>query len=66
MEASKTPHDRWARSSFCVANNDCVEIGRTAEAVFVRDSKDPTGCALQFSWQEWVAFAAGVKAGEFD
>jgi len=65
-EASGRLIDRWVRSSFCVADNDCVEVSRTAAGVMVRDSKDPRGALLQFSWPEWRAFAAGVKAGEFD
>jgi hypothetical protein len=66
MGTSKTPQGPWVRSSFCVADNDCVEISRAAEAVFVRDSKDPIGHTLRFSWPEWLAFVAGVKSGEFD
>jgi hypothetical protein len=32
----------------------------------VRDSKNPTGPTLIFTATEWVAFTAGVRAGEFD
>ena len=32
----------------------------------VRDSKDPAGGFLLFTAAEWVAFTAGVRAGEFD
>ena len=35
-------------------------------AVAVRDSKDPDGPRLVVTPDEWRAFAAGVKAGEFD
>ena len=34
-------------------------------AVAVRDSKDPDGPKLAFGLDEWLAFTAGVKAGEF-
>jgi hypothetical protein len=34
--------------------------------VAVRDSKDPDGPALIFTPDEWHAFAAGMKDGEFD
>jgi Domain of unknown function (DUF397) len=37
-----------------------------ASAVAVRDSKDPDGPRLVVTPDEWRAFAAGVKAGEFD
>ena len=53
-------------SSFCNFGG-CVEVGRTAEgAVLVRDTKDRTHQALSFTDEEWTAFVAGVKAGEFD
>jgi hypothetical protein len=45
----------------------CVEVGRTPEgAVLVRDTKDRTREPLTFTDEEWTAFVAGVKAGEFD
>jgi hypothetical protein len=53
-------------SSFCSFGN-CVEVGRSPEgAVVVRDTKDRAQEALIFTDEEWVAFVAGVKAGEFD
>ena len=52
-------------SSFCSFGN-CVEVGRSPEgAVMVRDTKDRAQ-ELTFTDEEWVAFVAGVKAGEFD
>ncbi len=52
-------------SSFCSFGN-CVEVGRSPEgAVMVRDTKDRAQ-ELVFTDEEWVAFVAGVKAGEFD
>jgi hypothetical protein len=32
----------------------------------VRDSKDPDGNVLIYSREEWTAFLAAAKAGEFD
>lgn len=34
--------------------------------VGVRHSKDPDGPVLQFTKEEWYAFLAGAKAGEFN
>jgi len=34
--------------------------------VLVRDSKDREGPVLSFSPDEWAAFTAGVRGGEFD
>ena len=52
-------------SSFCNFGG-CVEVGRTPDgAVLVRDTKD-RALQLAFTDEEWVAFVAGVKNGEFD
>lgn len=54
-------------SSYCNGGG-CVEVGRTSDGpVVVRDSKDPERRAsLVFTAEEWAAFVAGVKNGEFD
>lgn len=53
-------------STHCTYGN-CVEVGRTSDgAVLVRDTKDRAQQALAFTGEEWAAFVAGVKAGEFD
>lgn len=59
----------WTRSSKCGTDHvteQCVEVLRLAEKVAVRDSKDPNGGVLVFSWTEWETFLAGVREGEFD
>ena len=53
-------------SSFCNFGS-CVEVGRSANGtVLVRDTKDDARQTLTFTDEEWTAFVAGVKAGEFD
>jgi len=53
-------------SSFC-SLGDCVEIGRAPSDDFlVRDSKARDRAPLEFTVDEWAAFVAGVKNGEFD
>ncbi len=57
---------QWRKSSFSKQNGNCVELAQLPTGgVAVRDSKDPHGPALQFTRAEWVAFTAGVAAGEF-
>ena len=57
--------DFWV-SSFC-SFGSCVEVGRSPDGtVLVRDTKDRAQQPLTFTDEEWVAFVAGVKAGEFD
>lgn len=47
--------------------DNCVEVGLCeCGQVKVRDSKDPDGTVLSFSADEWDAFTAGVRNGEFD
>jgi hypothetical protein len=56
----------WIKSSLC-GPGECVEVSRPdACTIYVRDSKNPDGANLQFDANEWLAFVAGVKAGEFD
>ncbi|WP_219416610.1 DUF397 domain-containing protein [Pseudonocardia nigra] len=58
----------WVKSSFSGGNNgDCVEVAFVRDGVGVRDSKQHgRGPVLQFTPDEWTAFLAGVRAGEFD
>ncbi len=57
---------RWSKSSRSGAGNNCVEVAHLDTGRAVRDSKNPAGPALMFTAAEWVAFTAGVRAGEFD
>lgn len=55
----------WRKSSRS-GNNGCVEVAFDNAEVAVRDSKDRTGPVLRFNAQEWEAFLAGVRDGEFN
>ena len=61
--------NEWKKSSLR-EDAACVEVRPGFESdypsVTVRDSKDPDGPRLRFHVDEWRAFVAGVKAGEFD
>jgi hypothetical protein len=63
MNGSK-PELRWQRSALC-GNATCIEIAFAEGAVFIRDSKHPDRDPLEFTLEEWNAFAAGVCAGSF-
>jgi len=56
----------WRRSTRC-SQDSCVEVADLPDGgVAVRDSKQSFGGpVLTFSAQEWQAFVAGVRAGEF-
>lgn len=55
----------WHKSSASGAQG-CVEVARSTEHVWVRDSKDPSSPILGFTRLEWAAFLTGVTRGEFE
>ncbi len=56
---------RWRKSSRCESGT-CVEVAHIDGTIAIRDSKDLHGSVLTFSAEEWAAFVAGVRNGEFD
>jgi hypothetical protein len=52
----------WRKSTRC-QNSECVEVGRGAAVVGVRDSQDPDGGQLEVSPAAWAAFTARLKSG---
>lgn len=66
MSGDDTASAAWISSSAC-NNSACVQVAHLPGGmVAIRDSKDPGKPAHLFGRQEWAAFLAGVKAGEFD
>lgn len=59
------PKAVWFKSSYS-ADNGCVEVAVLDDCVGVRDSKDKSGPRLLFTQEEWKAFIAGVRDGEFE
>jgi hypothetical protein len=59
---------QWRKSSFSGGNGgNCVEVASNlADAVGVRDSKDPGGPELAFAPAAWAELTAAVKAGQLD
>lgn len=55
----------WRRSTYC-GNSSCVEVAIKGDEIRIRDSKHLASAALVYNRDEWLAFIAGVKAGEFD
>jgi len=54
---------QWRKSSRSGGQGACVEVTDLAEAVAVRDSKDPTGPKLIFASEVWAAFVEHAKEG---
>ncbi|KUF20078.1 DUF397 domain-containing protein [Streptomyces silvensis] len=65
-----TASPRWFKSSYSNNGGNCVEVAAnlvvTSGVVPVRDSKRPTGPALNFPVDAYASFVSGVKAGWFD
>jgi Domain of unknown function (DUF397) len=56
----------WVKSSLSFANGNCVQIAELPDGqIGIRDSKSPHGPILRFTPDEWDAFTAGVRNGEF-
>ncbi len=60
----------WRKSSKSDnGGGNCVEVGPLADGsgrVAVRHSRRPDGAVIVYTREEWQAFIAGVKEGEFD
>lgn len=60
----------WRISSFSNSGGaSCVEAGPLADGsgrVAVRHSHHPTGSVVVYTREEWNAFLAGARSGEFD
>ena len=51
----------WRVASYTGGQGNCVEVGRSAAAIAVRDTKDEKGPVLQFEFSAWHAFTEHLK-----
>jgi hypothetical protein len=51
----------WRVASYTGGQGNCVEVGRSAAAIAVRDTKDEKGPVLQFELSVWHAFTEHLK-----
>lgn len=58
--------DTWRISSFSGEQGNCVQAKPDGGKIVVRHSKYPGGARIHYTTDEWKAFIAGVKNGEFD
>ena len=60
------PAPRFRISSFCL-DGGCVAVAADPDGgVLVTSSTSPDTATLAFTAEEWHAFLAGVRHGEFD
>ncbi|MFI0721366.1 DUF397 domain-containing protein [Streptomyces sp. NPDC021224] len=56
---------RWYKSSYSNNGGNCVEVAvDVPNIVPVRDSKDTSGPALEFTPTAWTSFVAAVRNGD--
>jgi predicted secreted Zn-dependent protease len=56
---------RWRTSSTC-DGGACVGVARHGEFIIVGNTANPDAGVSRFTAQEWAAFLAGVRHGDFD
>jgi Domain of unknown function (DUF397) len=67
MPASSLDGADWRASQHGPVGAACVEMAVLAGGeIAVRNSRDPAGPALIYTYEEIEAFIGGVKDGEFD
>ena len=55
----------WRRAARC-GTGACVEVAHDGDSVMIRDSKAPDVPPQRYTREEFAAFLAAVKSGEFD
>jgi hypothetical protein len=56
----------WRKSRRSIANGDCAEVASSADAVFIRDTKNRSQHALSYPAVSWHSFVAAIQAGALD
>ena len=57
---------KWTTSRFSSNGASCVMVARVGNEIWVGDSKNPDAEPMKYSLVEWIAFKAGMAAGDFD
>lgn len=63
MAESTGPLD-WRRARHC-SGGSCVEVAKDGDRYLIRGTRHPGSSPLQVDADEWAAFVAGIKDGDF-
>jgi hypothetical protein len=56
----------WRKSTWSIANGQCIETAALDGRLAVRDSVDKSGPSPTFTVGEWRTFIKSIKNGDFD
>ena len=56
----------WRKSTWSIANGQCIETATFDGRLVVRDGVDKAGPTATFTVSEWRAFLKRVKGGDLD
>jgi hypothetical protein len=68
MPAGHLPGAAWQKSRRSNPSGNCVELARLPHGAgfAMRNSRDPEGPALIYTYEEIAAFIGGARDGDFD
>jgi hypothetical protein len=60
--SKNAPRADWRKASYSNSSGSCVEVGKTATAILVRDTANCSGPTLAIPAPAWRALLAEVRA----
>jgi len=54
------------RTSLSCESGACVQVAATERTILIGSTRQPGGPVLEYTPDEWHAFVAGIKNGDFD
>jgi predicted secreted Zn-dependent protease len=54
------------RTALSCNGGACVQVASTENGILLGNTRQPTGPVISYTLDEWHAFVAGIKQGDFD